>query len=43
MSCGAVAQAVRTDVRRSRDRTDRIVHDSPDDPLIDPSSAGAQE
>src|SRR5437763_16211041 len=43
MSRGTVPQAVRTDVRCARHRSDRVVHDGPDDPLIDPSSACAEE
>jgi hypothetical protein len=38
-----VPQAVRTHVRRARNRTDRIVHDGADDPLIDPSAACTQK
>jgi hypothetical protein len=43
MSRGAVPQPVRTHIRGVRHRTDRVVHDSPDDPLIDPSTTSPQE
>jgi hypothetical protein len=43
MSGSSVPQAVRTHVRGTRHCRDRIVHDSSDDSLIDPSTARPQE
>lgn len=43
MGRGAVPQAVRTHVWRARHRTDHVVHNGPNDPLIDSSTARSQE